>query len=147
MSTHVYVHACSIHGGQKVATESLELELTGGCELTSRCWEINWSPLQELQLLLTGKPTLQAPRPSFLKLWGETPHGVMELNWGRRILKKKIGRSLKLLNMQQQNFNLKTPVHNEAEVFLGGVHVASYSLQPSLWTHMCTLHCTCCQTT
>lgn len=80
MSALVYVHACSIHGGQKVATDSLELESTGGCELTSRRWEINSSPLQELQLLLTDKPTLQAPRPSFLKLWVETPHGVMKLN-------------------------------------------------------------------
>lgn len=70
MWIHVYVYACSIHGGQKVATESLELELTGSCELTSRCWETNLSPLQELPLLLSNKPTLQAPQAQLLKTVG-----------------------------------------------------------------------------
>lgn len=36
MCIHVCVYACCVHGGQKVATDSLELELTGGCELTLR---------------------------------------------------------------------------------------------------------------
>jgi hypothetical protein len=34
-------------GGQKVALDSLELDLTDGCELLCGCWKLNSGPLEK----------------------------------------------------------------------------------------------------
>jgi hypothetical protein len=43
---------------------SLELGLTGGCELLCGCWESNPGPLKEQRVLLMTELFLQLPRPS-----------------------------------------------------------------------------------
>jgi hypothetical protein len=50
---------------QKRALNSLELALTGGCEATCGCWELNSGPLQEHQVPLTAEPSL-LPQTSLL---------------------------------------------------------------------------------
>lgn len=37
----------------------LELELTGGCELPYRFWELNLAPVEKQLVLLTAEPSLQ----------------------------------------------------------------------------------------
>jgi hypothetical protein len=59
---HAYVGTMSMTcalRGQKSVLDSLELELTGSCELSRRCLESNLDTLKEHQVLLTTKPSLQ----------------------------------------------------------------------------------------
>lgn len=49
-----YLHVClcticlpGALGGQKMASDSLERELMGGCEPAYRCWDLNPDPLEE----------------------------------------------------------------------------------------------------
>lgn len=49
-------------GGEKTESHPLELEIDD-CELPSRCW--TWTPLKELSVLSTAKPSLYFPRRTF----------------------------------------------------------------------------------
>lgn len=56
--THVYVGAA---GGQKVVSGLLVLELQVVGAAQCGCWDMNTSPLDEQQALLTTDPSLQSP--------------------------------------------------------------------------------------
>ncbi|MGE9804779.1 hypothetical protein ACQP3L_29790, partial [Escherichia coli] len=43
-----------------------DLGVTDSCELSCGCWELNPSPLEELQVLLTTEPSVQPPEAQFL---------------------------------------------------------------------------------
>lgn len=63
MCTHECLHACVMctpdtHGSQKSAGP-IGTGIMGGCELPCGCWELNSSPLQVQQVLLTAEPFLE----------------------------------------------------------------------------------------
>jgi hypothetical protein len=57
---------CSAHGGQQRMSDPLKLELQMAVSCHVGCWEPNFGPLQELQMLLTTESTLQPLNTSFL---------------------------------------------------------------------------------
>jgi hypothetical protein len=57
--------ACSDLGGQKRASDPLELGITDDYEPPCRCWELNLGPLKEKPMHLTGEPSFQVPFINF----------------------------------------------------------------------------------
>lgn len=67
MSVH-HVRACYLWR-PKEAMGSPGTEVTGSCEWSCGCWEINPGPLEKLPMLLTVEPSLQAPSQTFKLFW------------------------------------------------------------------------------
>lgn len=55
---HVSVPRVHALGGQKRASNLLG-QVTQGCELPCRCWELDPGPLEEQPVLLSAEPSLQ----------------------------------------------------------------------------------------
>lgn len=54
-------YVCNARGNQNKKIDPLGTGVTDGCEPSSRCWELNPSPLKEIQAFLTAELSHQPP--------------------------------------------------------------------------------------
>ena len=95
----VSMHVCMQRPEEGI--RSLGTGVTDGCELPCGCWEWNPGPLQEQQLYLIPKPSLQVPRQLF---WIKISFGVR--------LSSQIQRATR-----SQELLIKTGAHFEGDFY------------------------------